>query len=167
MESEEKIKNDKDKKTQHIMFSYSWTQKNQVRHIYDIIDNEYSEVPKWIDINQMSGNIIEAMGDAVSPLRNGLVTNQKVMGFSLYKSNALNQSADITDDDLVSLSGVASGENVVLAGHMSAVATASSIAKTEVVRDPDSFADIIRGLHVFGRKVLRPEGLVLGIIDYS
>jgi hypothetical protein len=79
----------------------------------------------------------------------------------------LNQSADITDDDLVSLSGVGTGENVVLAGHMSAVATASSIAKTEVVRDPDSFADIIRGLHVFGRKVLRPEGLVLGIIDYS
>ena len=65
MESEEKIKNDKEKKTQHIMFSYSWTQKNQVSHIYDIIDNEYSEVPKWIDINQMSGNIIEAMGDAV------------------------------------------------------------------------------------------------------
>ena len=65
MESEEKIKNDKDKKTQHIMFSYSWTQKNQVRHIYDIIDNEYSEVPKWIDINQMSGNIIEAMNKAV------------------------------------------------------------------------------------------------------
>ena len=65
MESEEKIKNDKDKKTQHIMFSYSWTQKNQVRHVYDIIDNEYSDVPKWIDINQMSGNIIEAMGDAV------------------------------------------------------------------------------------------------------
>jgi hypothetical protein len=110
---------------------------------------------------------VQVTGDAVSPLRNGLVTNQKVMGFSLYKSNALNQSADITDDDLVSLSGVGTGENVVLAGHMSAVATASSIAKTEVVRDPDSFADIIRGLHVFGRKVLRPEGLVLGIIDYS
>jgi hypothetical protein len=41
---------------------------------------------------------------------------------------------------------------------MSAVATASHIAKTEVVRDPNSFADIVRGLHVFGRKVLRPSG---------
>ena len=41
---------------------------------------------------------------------------------------------------------------------MSSVATASAIAKTEVVRDPNSFADIIRGLHVFGRKVLRGSG---------
>jgi len=110
---------------------------------------------------------VQVTGDAVSPLRNGLVTNQKVMGFNMYKSNALMQSADITDDDLVSLSGVGTGENVILAGHMSAVATASAIAKTEVVRDPDSFADIVRGLHVFGRKVLRPEGLVLAIIDYA
>ena len=32
---------------------------------------------------------------------------------------------------------------------------------------PDSFADVVRGLHVYGRKVIRPEGLVLGIVDYS
>ena len=38
---------------------------------------------------------------------------------------------------------------------MSSTATASHIANTEVVRDTDSFADIVRGLHVFGRKVLR------------
>jgi len=41
---------------------------------------------------------------------------------------------------------------------MSGVATASHIAKTEVIRDPDSFSDIVRGLHVFGRKVLRGSG---------
>ena len=110
---------------------------------------------------------VQITGDAVSPLRNGLVTNQKIMGFTLYKSNALNQSEDITDDDQVSVSGVGTGENVVLAGHMSSTATASQIAKTEAIRDPDSFSDIVRGLHVFGRKVLRPEALVLGIVDYS
>jgi hypothetical protein len=50
---------------QHIMFSYSWKQKGRVRHIYDILEEQYPNVPKWIDINQMQGNIIEAMGDAV------------------------------------------------------------------------------------------------------
>ena len=50
---------------QHIMFSYSWKQKGRVRHIYDIIEEYYPQIPKWIDINQMQGNIIEAMGDAV------------------------------------------------------------------------------------------------------
>jgi len=52
-----------------------------------------------------------------------------------------------------------------LAGHMSAVATASHIAKTEVVRSTETFSDIVRGLHVFGRKVLRPEALVRGVVD--
>ena len=31
---------------------------------------------------------------------------------------------------------------------------------TEVMRDPSSFGDIVRGLHVFGAKVLRDEALV-------
>ena len=111
---------------------------------------------------------VQITGDDTSPLRNGLVTNQKIMGFTLYKSNALRQSADATTTtDMVSVSGVGTGENVVLAGHISACATANSIAKTEVIRDPDAVADVVRGLHVYGRKVLRPESLVLGIVDYS
>jgi hypothetical protein len=48
---------------------------------------------------------------------------------------------------------------IVLAGHMSAVATAQTIVNTEVLRDPTSFGDIVRGLHVHGVKVLRPEAL--------
>ena len=34
------------------------------------------------------------------------------------------------------------------------------INKTETYRDPDSFADIVRGMHLYGRKILRPEALV-------
>ena len=29
------------------------------------MEEYYPHIPKWIDINQMQGNIIEAMGDAV------------------------------------------------------------------------------------------------------
>lgn len=54
-----------DEKNQHIMFSYSWKQKHNVRHIYDIICSEYEDVPKWIDIEGMSGNILETMHNAV------------------------------------------------------------------------------------------------------
>ena len=75
-------------------------------------------------------------------------------------------SAKIMDASVTGESGSAShtfastngGEHIFLYGHMSAVATASHIAKTEVIRDPDSFSDIVRGLHVFGRKVLRGSG---------
>jgi len=64
MEKEEKKKNI-EIKNNHIMFSYSWKQMNQVRHIYDLIDNEFISVNKWIDINKMCGNILDAMNDAV------------------------------------------------------------------------------------------------------
>jgi hypothetical protein len=49
----------------------------------------------------------------------------------------------------------------MVAGHDSAVATAQQITKTESYRDPDSFADIVRGMHLYGRKILRPEGIVV------
>ena len=41
-----------------------------------------------------------------------------------------------------------------------ALATAEQINKVENYRDPDSFADIVRGMHLYGRKILRPPGLV-------
>jgi hypothetical protein len=79
-------------------------------------------------------------------IRNGLVTSGKLRGFSMYKSNN------------VAAPNLADGQ--ILAGHMSAICTAQTITSTEVIRDPDSFGDICRGLHVFGVKVMRPEALV-------
>ena len=109
---------------------------------------------------------VQVTGDASSNLRNGLATPGTLAGFSCYKSTALNSTAGT---DQVTLSGVATdaSENVILAGHISAAATASHIAKTEVVRSTESFSDVVRGLHVFGRKVLRPEALVRGVIDFA
>jgi hypothetical protein len=52
---------------------------------------------------------------------------------------------------------------VLVAGHATAAATAEQINKTETYRDPDSFADIVRGMHLYGRKILRPEALVNAI----
>ena len=52
---------------------------------------------------------------------------------------------------------------VIVAGHGSAVATAEQLSKTETYRDPDSFADIVRGMHLYGRKILRPEALTRAI----
>ena len=102
------------------------------------------------------------MGDGVSALRNGLVTNKSVAGMSLYKTTALN----ISGTDIITATG-SSNEYYIMAGHMSSTSTASHIAKTEVVRDPDSFSDIVRGLHVYGSKVLRPEALVRTVVTLT
>ena len=79
-------------------------------------------------------------------IRNGLVSSGKLRGFDMYKSNNIASTSN------------AAGK--CLAGHMSAVATANTILSTEVIRDPSSFGDIVRGLHVYGAKVLRSEALV-------
>ena len=79
-------------------------------------------------------------------IRNGLVSSGKLRGFDMYKSNNIAATSN------------ASGK--VLAGHISSTATANTILSTEVIRDPSSFGDIVRGLHVYGAKVLRPEALV-------
>ena len=113
---------------------------------------------------------VQVTGDASSPLRNGLAINGTFAGFRCYKSTALNSTGgtdQVTLTDAAATLATDGSENVILAGHMSAVATASHIAKTEVVRSTESFSDVIRGLHVFGRKVLRQEAVVRGVIDFA
>ena len=79
-------------------------------------------------------------------IRNGLVSSGKLRGFDMYKSNNIAATSNATGK--------------VLAGHISSTATAQTIISTEVLRDPSSFGDIVRGLHVYGSKVLRDEALV-------
>jgi hypothetical protein len=96
-------------------------------------------------------------GDS-SALRNGLVL-PKWNGFRVYVSNNLPQVG--TGASATGTSAQATNYGVIVAGHDSAVATAEQINKTETYRDPDSFADVVRGMHLYGRKILRPEALTV------
>jgi hypothetical protein len=89
-------------------------------------------------------------------LRNGLVL-KNWNGFRVYVSNNLPQIGGGS-----ATTGTANQNTdygVIVAGHDSAIATAEQINKTETYRDPDSFADIVRGMHLYGRKILRPEAI--------
>ena len=79
-------------------------------------------------------------------IRNGLVSSGKLRGFDMYKSN--------------NIAATTNAAGKCLGGHISSTATAQTIVSTETLRDPTSFGDIVRGLHVYGAKVLRPEALV-------
>jgi hypothetical protein len=79
-------------------------------------------------------------------IRNGLVSSGKLRGFDMYKTN--------------NIAATTNAAGKCIAGHMSSTCTAQTIINTEVVRDTASFGDIVRGLHVYGAKVLRPEALV-------
>ena len=81
-------------------------------------------------------------GDNVSPLRNGFIGT--VDRFNMYVSNNLSTT-----------SGVTSG----LYGHPKAVAYASQMTNTETVRLESSFGDGVRGLSVYGYKVILPTAI--------
>ena len=104
--------------------------------------------PAWYEQLSQSGSKLMSVdfNAGQGSIRNGLVSSGKLRGFDMYKSN--NIAAPST----------AGGK--VLAGHISSTATAQTIISTETLRDPTSFGDIVRGLHVYGSKVLRPEALV-------
>ena len=102
---------------------------------------------------------------SASSMRNGMVTDRPLFGFRLYSTNAIAVSSGAASSKTFGSAG--SNEYAFLYGHKGAVATANHIAKTELIRDPDSFSDIVRGLHVFGRKILRSDAVYSGVITIA
>lgn len=89
-------------------------------------------------------------------LRSGNAPVQ-IGGFRVYVSNNLPEAG--TGPGTTGTGQQSTNYGILVAGHDSAVATAEQINKTETYRDPDSFADVVRGLHLYGRKILRPEAI--------
>ena len=97
-----------------------------------------------------------------SGLQNGLAVNN-LHGFRVYVSN--NLPAKGTGPGTSGATAQDDNYGVILAGQEDAVASAEQINKVENYRDPDSFADIVRGMHLYGRKILRPQALVSAIYN--
>jgi hypothetical protein len=82
---------------------------------------------------------------AAATRANGLVG--EAAGFSIRKSNNAPNGP-----------GAGAGK-LVIAGYNGAVTYAEQINKTEAARKEKGFADIVKGLHLYGAKVVRPTGL--------
>jgi|TARA_R110002167_G_C12650754_1_gene649143 hypothetical protein len=89
-------------------------------------------------------------GDSTSPLRNGMVG--MVDRFTVYQSNMLYTPG----------SGSDSGYTHIVAGHPKAISFASQFTNTETIRMESKFGDAVRGLQVYGSKVVVPDALVIG-----
>jgi hypothetical protein len=82
-------------------------------------------------------------------LRNGLVG--RAAGFDIYESNNVpNPSGDTL---------------VVTAGTNGAITFAEQINKTEAYRPESSFSDAVKGLALYGAKVVRPDFLAAAFIN--
>jgi len=117
-----------------------------------VVDPVFMEILADEDSRFMNADFGESGG-----LRNGLNINN-FHGFRVYSSSNLPSLG--TGPGTAGTANQLTNCGVIVAGHDSAVATAEQINKTETYRDQDSFADIVRGMHLYGRKILRPEAIV-------
>jgi hypothetical protein len=93
-------------------------------------------------------------GESSTPLRNGRLG--MIDRFTLYVSHNIPRSAT-----------GAAGEITILAGHKMGLTFASQMTNMETLRSESTFGDIIRGLQVYGYKVVKPQALTRGIITIA
>ena len=94
------------------------------------------------------GDLIDAskMGDPRSVLRNGRVG--EIDRFTVFASNQIAKTTDGSD----------TVHNCIF-GHKLALTFASQVVESRMMPDPNDHGDLVRGLKVYGFKVVKPEGI--------
>lgn len=120
----------------------------------------------------MNSNLQQAYltGDSQSIVRNGKIG--QIDRFEVYVSNNLPRGASggttwiSGDGSQTKAAGAthAQKNRVIIAGHKSAITFASQFTKTETVRNPSDFGDFVRGVNVYGRKVVKDSALAVAIV---
>lgn len=133
------------------------TKANVLEYIIDagtVLDEQnVPEEGRWIVIPSWFANLIKKsdlkdaslVGETPSLLRNGRIG--MIDRFTLYLSN---QVPSVTDTVLC---------YSVLFGTKHAITFASQITKMESLRAESTFGDLVRGLQVYGYKLVKPEAI--------
>lgn len=100
-------------------------------------------------------------GDDKSILRNGKIG--MIDRFNVYVSNQL-PTAAAGQDFFGNTQGGAVKRRAIIAGHKSALTFASQIVKMENLQNPSDFGTLVRGLQVYGHKMIKPESWCLGLV---
>lgn len=111
-------------------------------------------VPSWFHaLLQKDDRFVttQAAGFAEDVLRNGLVG--EVTGLRVYKSN--------------NIPNTEGAKYKIMAGHSVAITFASQISRIEAYRPEKRFADAIKGLYVYGAKVVIPSAISVLTVSKS
>jgi hypothetical protein len=113
-------------------------------------------VSPWVNTKIAIARIIQTEGsvNAERAWDTGYVG--RAMGFDIYVSN-----------NIVTTGTAPSYTSKILAGHPSAITFAEQIVSVEAYRPEASFSDAVKGLHVYGYKVIQPNALVVCTAVYK
>lgn len=152
---------------------------NVILRLASVLDEQnVPETGRWLLIDPatrlrlMQSNLAQAqfMGDEKSMVRNGLIGT--IDRFKVYVTNQLpfkvNGQAFWTSGDgsETSTAGASHTARVRLlaAGHTSGITFASQMTKTEQLRNPTDFGDLVRGLQLFGHRVVKGTAVARAIV---
>jgi len=118
------------------------------------------ETGRWVVLPTWAATLIKQSelrqaylsGDGVSILRNGRLG--MVDRFTLYTSNLLPSGATVGD----------AGEYAIYAGHAHGLTFASQVSKVETLRSEQTFGTILRGLQVYGYKVVDGTAIAQAVV---
>lgn len=112
-------------------------------------------IPAWFStyIKQSELRQVYVSGDSTSMLRNGRIG--MLDRFTLYVSNLLPAGV---------AGGLAAGEFAIYAGHSHGLTFASQISKVETLRSESTFGTLMRGLNVYGYKVIDSTAVAQAIV---
>jgi hypothetical protein len=110
-------------------------------------ENRWIVLPTWACMLLQTSDLrrADSMGYPANQdvLRNGKLG--KLGQFTIYRSNNLPKTGD--------------GETIIPFGHKTALTFASQLVDNETLPHPTQFGTIMRGLQVYGYKVIKPQAL--------
>ena len=109
-------------------------------------DGRWLQAPGWLEAIILNAKIISDVS-AAQYIQNGNVG--RVAGFNIISAPYVPTATD----------GTAGDSDVIVAGHGIAMSFAEQIVKTVAYSPQESFSDALKGLHVYGGKLIRPEAL--------
>ena len=106
-------------------------------------------LPPWMCYKVKNSDLKDASlaGDGTSILRNGRIG--MIDRFEIYMSNNLTVTGSNTN---------------IISGHSKGVTFASQITKVENLMNPNDFGTIVRGLNVYGYKVVNADTMTHGVV---
>lgn len=115
-------------------------------------NNMWLVIPPWVQLKLELAGIKFAINNGING--KGGMSWARVLGFDTYVTNSVYES-------------VATPVSHLLAGSYDSIVYAEALMKSEALRSETAFSTHVRGLHVYGAKVIKPKELVTITCTYT
>ena len=110
-------------------------------------EGRWLQAPGWLSAVMLNAKILSDVNPS-SVITNGIMG--RVAGFSIIEAPYVPTAT-----------GAGGPSDVIVAGHGMAISFAEQIVKVEAYRPEKSFSDALKGLHVYGGKLIYPEAVTI------